>query len=68
MFTADALYIVDSMSSFGAIELDLEAGLVDFMISSANKCVEGVPGFAYTICRKDSLLKCQGKYFFIFFL
>ncbi|XP_071832712.1 2-aminoethylphosphonate--pyruvate transaminase-like isoform X2 [Apostichopus japonicus] len=57
----DALYIVDSMSSFGAIELDLEAGLVDFMISSANKCVEGVPGFAYTICRKDSLLKCQGK-------
>merc|ERR1712241_314502 len=34
---------------------------IDFLVSSANKCLEGVPGFAYAICRKDSLNKCEGN-------
>lgn len=48
------------MSSFGGIHLDLEEANVDFMISSANKCFEGVPGFAYVIGKKEKLLRCEG--------
>ena len=48
------------MSSFGAVPLDLEAGKVDFMVSSANKCMQGVPGFSYAVARKSVLAKCKG--------
>nr|KAG5712900.1 hypothetical protein BaRGS_007497 [Batillaria attramentaria] len=53
-------YFVDGMSSFGAVPLDLEAAGVDFLVSSANKCMQGVPGFAYAIARKSVLDKCKG--------
>ena len=49
-------YIVDSMSGFGAYPVDLEAGNVSYIVSSANKNIEGVPGFAFGICRKDKLV------------
>ncbi|MCL4787121.1 MAG: 2-aminoethylphosphonate--pyruvate transaminase [Verrucomicrobia bacterium] len=52
--------IVDAMSSFGAIPIDLEACGIDFLISSANKCVEGVPGFSFVLCRRAVLLACDG--------
>jgi len=54
-----ASMFVDGMSSFGAIPLDLEN--IDFVVSSANKCLQGVPGFAYALCRKSSLEKCYGN-------
>ena len=57
---SDAVYFVDAMSSFGAVPLDLEKSKVDYIVSSANKCLEGVPGFAYVIARLDKLLKCKG--------
>src|SRR6185503_8865717 len=53
-------YIVDAMSSFGAIPLDLEAAGVDYLVSSANKCIEGVPGFAFVIARRTALLATEG--------
>ena len=52
--------IVDAMSSFGAIPLDLPGIGIDFLVSSANKCLEGVPGFALVICRREALLACAG--------
>ncbi len=52
--------IVDAMSSFGAIPIDFEACGIDFLISSANKCVEGVPGFSFVLCRRSVLLACEG--------
>ena len=51
---------VDSMSAFGAVPLDLEASAVDFLISSANKCLEGVPGFAFVLCRRAALEATEG--------
>ena len=48
------------MSSFGAVPLDLKDANVDYIVSSANKCLEGVPGFAFVIARLDKLLKCKG--------
>lgn len=53
-------YIVDAMSSFGSIPIDFEACAIDFLISSANKCVEGVPGFSFILCRRAKLLASAG--------
>jgi 2-aminoethylphosphonate-pyruvate transaminase len=49
------LLIVDAMSSFGAIPLDMAAMDIDVMVSSSNKCIEGVPGFGYVICKRELL-------------
>jgi 2-aminoethylphosphonate-pyruvate transaminase len=53
--------LVDSMSAFGAVP----AGLSDFryeaIVSSANKCIEGVPGFGFVIARKSELEACKGR-------
>lgn len=54
-------YFVDGMSSFGAVPLDLEEAGVDYLVSSANKCMQGVPGFAYAIARKSVIGKCKGN-------
>jgi len=54
-------FIVDAMSSFGAIPLSLTAASIDFLISSANKCIEGVPGFNFVLARKPALAACQGN-------
>jgi len=53
-------YIVDAMSSFGGIPFDLAEFRIDYMISSANKCLEGVPGFAFVLARRGRLLEKQG--------
>jgi 2-aminoethylphosphonate-pyruvate transaminase len=57
---AGAAYIVDAMSSFGAIPLNLAAARIDFLISSANKCIEGVPGFGFVLARRRRLLEAKG--------
>lgn len=51
-------FIVDAMSSFGGVPMDVERIDVDFLISSANKCIEGVPGFGFVICKRIELEKC----------
>jgi 2-aminoethylphosphonate-pyruvate transaminase len=53
-------YFVDSMSAFGAVPFDFEKCKIDFLVSSANKCIEGVPGFSFVICRRSSLLAAEG--------
>lgn len=53
-------YVVDAMSSFGALPLSLPGAHVDFLVSSANKCIEGVPGFSFVLCRRAALLECEG--------
>jgi 2-aminoethylphosphonate-pyruvate transaminase len=60
-FQPRAAYFVDAMSSFGAVPLDLEEAKVDFLVSSANKCLQGVPGFGFIIARTEKLIQCQGK-------
>ena len=57
---AGAAFIVDAMSSFGAIPISLEGVHADFLISSANKCIEGVPGFAFILARRGALLAAKG--------
>ena len=57
----DAEYIVDAMSSYGAYEINLERSKIDFLISSSNKCIEGVPGFSFVLA-KTEVLKNKENY------
>lgn len=52
-------FIVDAMSSFGAVKIDLSH--IDFLVSSANKCLEGVPGFSFIIANISQLAKLEGR-------
>lgn len=53
-------YIVDAMSSFGAVPLNAAETAIDFLVSSANKCLEGVPGFSFVIARRKALEMTEG--------
>ncbi|MBK9782317.1 MAG: 2-aminoethylphosphonate--pyruvate transaminase [Anaerolineales bacterium] len=53
-------YIVDAMSSFGAYPIDLKKCEIDFLISSSNKNIEGVPGFSFVLARKAALIAAKG--------
>lgn len=52
--------IIDAMSSFGGVPIDMAGLGIDVMISSANKCVQGVRGFGFVIIRKTLLQGCKG--------
>jgi 2-aminoethylphosphonate-pyruvate transaminase len=58
---ADRTYIVDAMSSFGGVPMDVAAIGADYCISSANKCIQGVPGFGFVIARTEAIAACQGR-------
>ena len=53
-------YFVDAMSSFGAVPIDLAECNIDYLVSSANKCIEGVPGFSFVLCKLSSLKETAG--------
>jgi 2-aminoethylphosphonate-pyruvate transaminase len=53
--------IVDAMSSLGGIPINIEELKIDFIISSSNKCLQGVPGFSFIISARESIKKCKGN-------
>lgn len=55
------VFIVDAMSSFGGVEMNMQNMQIDFLVSSSNKCIEGVPGFAFALCKKTELEKAKGR-------
>jgi len=55
-----AKYFVDAMSSFGAVPVNLAECNIDYLVSSANKCIEGVPGFSFILCKLSSLKETAG--------
>jgi len=54
------IFIVDTMSSFGGMVIDFAACGIDFLVSSPNKCLEGVPGFCFVLCRRQTLEASEG--------
>ena len=54
-------FIVDAMSSFGGVPIDMKKLDIDFLVSSANKCIQGVPGFGFIIAKKDKLIATKGN-------
>jgi 2-aminoethylphosphonate-pyruvate transaminase len=57
----DRLFMVDAMSSFGGIPMDMAALGADYLVSSANKCIQGVPGFGFVIVRRQVLAQTEGR-------
>jgi len=53
--------LVDSMSAFGAIGIDAGKVTYDALAASSNKCLEGVPGLGFVVCRKAALSECKGN-------
>jgi 2-aminoethylphosphonate-pyruvate transaminase len=55
------IFMVDAMSSFGALEVDMVRDQIDVLVSSSNKCVEGIPGFSYILVKRELLEASQGQ-------
>ncbi len=53
--------IVDAMSSFGALPIDLRNGGIDALVSASGKCLEGVPGMGFVIVRRTLLEASEGR-------
>lgn len=53
--------IVDAVSSLFGHDIDLDRDGVDFCTVSANKCLEGVPGLAFVLARRDRLAELEGR-------
>ncbi|CAJ1225894.1 2-aminoethylphosphonate--pyruvate transaminase [Lactiplantibacillus xiangfangensis] len=49
--------IIDAMSSLGGVPISVDGLDCDYLVSSANKCVQGVPGFAFIIAKQATLEK-----------
>jgi 2-aminoethylphosphonate-pyruvate transaminase len=54
-------YILDAMSSFGGIPMTMDEMAADWLISSANKCIQGVPGFGFVLARRSALEATEGN-------
>lgn len=53
--------LIDSMSAFGALPIDTRNIAFDALAASSNKCLEGVPGLGFVICRKEALQQAKGN-------
>lgn len=54
-------YLIDAMSAFGALPLDAAKTAFDAVAASSNKCIEGVPGLGFVICREAALAETKGN-------
>jgi 2-aminoethylphosphonate-pyruvate transaminase len=55
-----AALIVDAMSSFGALPIDLGSLPVAAVLASSNKGLEGAPGLGFAIVARSGLERCAG--------
>src|SRR5262245_33405263 len=53
--------LIDAMSGFGALPLDATATRFDALAASSNKCIEGVPGLGFVLCREAALAETKGN-------
>jgi len=53
--------VVDAMSVFGVIPVDLQSMPIDALIAASGKCIEGVPGMGFVIARRESLAGAKGN-------
>ncbi len=54
------IFILDAMSSFGGIPYTVQEMNAHYVVSSANKCLQGVPGFAFVIAHRPTLEQTRG--------
>lgn len=52
--------IVDVMSSFGALPIDLRTTPIAALVASSNKCLESVPGIAFALVEANAIGRAKG--------
>ncbi|HEY0090742.1 MAG TPA: 2-aminoethylphosphonate--pyruvate transaminase [Candidatus Lokiarchaeia archaeon] len=52
-------FIVDTISSFAGVPINIKEFNIDFMMSTSNKCIQGMAGIAFIICSKKALEKLK---------
>jgi 2-aminoethylphosphonate-pyruvate transaminase len=53
--------LVDAMSAFGALPVDMSMPGLQAVVASANKCLEGVPGLGFCIATTEALRAAAGN-------
>jgi 2-aminoethylphosphonate-pyruvate transaminase len=53
--------LIDSMSAFGALPVEVQNVTFDAVAASSNKCIEGVPGLGFVLCRVSALTQTKGN-------
>jgi len=53
--------LIDSMSAFGALDIDARRVPYDALAASSNKCLEGIPGLGFVVCRTEALAVAKGN-------
>jgi 2-aminoethylphosphonate-pyruvate transaminase len=51
----NCVFIVDAISSFAGMPIDILESHADFLLSTSNKCIQGIAGIAFIICKKSAL-------------
>lgn len=51
--------IIDTVSAFAAIPIDMEHDCIDFMASTSNKCIQGLAGACFVFCNRSELEKLK---------
>lgn len=51
--------IVDAMSSFAGIPINMKKMNISYLASSSNKCIQGMAGISFVIAKKESLEKTK---------
>ncbi len=55
----DVALILDAMSSYAGLPMDMSKDAYHYVISSSNKCIQGIPGLSFVICKNSELKKTQ---------
>ncbi len=53
------VYVVDAISSYAGKLINMERERIDFLMSTSNKCIQGMAGIAFVVCRKKELRKLK---------
>ncbi len=53
--------LLDAMSSFGALPIDLRTTAITAVMASSNKCLEGAPGLGFALVAHEVLAASEGN-------
>jgi 2-aminoethylphosphonate aminotransferase len=51
--------IVDTISSYAGMPINIKEYNLEFITSTSNKCIQGMPGLAFVIAKKEALKKLE---------
>jgi 2-aminoethylphosphonate aminotransferase len=57
----DCTLIVDAISSYAGMPIHIAETNADFLLSTSNKCIQGIAGVAFAICKKSSLERIRNN-------